>query len=368
MRVRSFLIGVAFVYLVFSILSVVYGSFGYRAVAAFIGCSVLLYMTTKTDIGGLRLAQMLVFVVLVIFAFSIFSLQSTEGRSLFAVLVFLGALGICWFSIASYSTFYLYELPFYFVLGGTLILFLGFGYGPAEFNTVLSGYSRNGYSAILLAFAGGYIFSRVYRDKKISLLLLVLVLVSSFPLYGRSGIAMAFALVLAVLCHKSIKLAALFGLCGVVGVIFSLGSIEGYIYGATNFSAGIESPRSEMLEQYANALDVMGLFFGVDVGRVPIILEYGKNPHNAFILLHSYYGLAVFPLLCLFVVSLLKLFVDGRYMLLVVALLFLFRAFFDIIYLFGLFDYLLFPLLFYAIFVNYFRPELYLVSSLEERL
>ncbi|MFW0886803.1 UNVERIFIED_CONTAM: hypothetical protein MKS84_08865 [Pseudomonas sp. JL1] len=362
MKVRSFFIGVALLYLLFALLSLVYGFFAYRVVAAILGCSILLYMLAN-NLPGLRLGKFLSVVVFVVMVFSLFGLQSSDGRSLFSIVVFLGAFGVCWFALASSSTFYLYELPFYLVLGGTLVLFLGFGYGPAEFNTVLDGYSRNGYSAILLAFAGGYVFSRAYRGRKVSLLLMVLVLVSSFPLYGRSGIAMAFALVLVVLCHRSIKLAVLLGGVGLLVAVFSLESIESYIYGATNFSAGMESPRSEMLAQYLDSLDGVSFLFGVDLGRVPMILEYNKNPHNAFILLHSYYGISVIPLMGLFVISLFKLFVERKFMLLMVAVLFLCRAVFDIIYLFGLFDYLLFPLLFYFVFSKYFRPPASSIST-----
>lgn len=361
MRVRSFFIIIAFLYLLFTALSVIYGFVGYRLMAACLGCIIFLYMVFGANaipannlsrwwVGGILIA-----IIALLFCFSLLSSQSSGGRSLFAVMVFIGSLGVCWFSIASCSTAYLYEFPFYLLLGVTLFLFLGLGYGPSEFNTVLTGYSRNGYSAILLAFASGYIFSRVYREKKISLFLMLLVLVSSFPLYGRSGIAMAFALFIVVLFHRSAKIALLIGVMGLVGVIFGLDSIEKFVLGATNFSSGIESPRSEMLAQYIERVDAWGLFFGVDLGSVPVIVEYKGNPHNAFILLHSYYGIASVSLLCLFVISCWMLFVEKQYTLLVVALIFLVRAFFDIIYLFGLFDYLIFPLLFYAAFVKCFR-------------
>ena len=361
MRVRSFFIIVAFLYLFFTALSGIYGFVGYRFIAACLGCFIFLYMlfsansTPVNRLGRLWVGGILVAVIALLFFFSLLSFQSSGGRSLFSVMVLIGALGVCWFSIASCSTVYVYEFPFYLLLGISLSLFLLLGYGPAEFNTVLTGYSRNGYSAILLAFASGYVFSRVYRQKKISVVLMLLVLVLSFPLYGRSGIAMAFVLFITVLFHRSAKIALLIGFIGLLGIIYGLDYVENFVLGATNFSSGIESPRSEMLAQYIERVDVWGLFFGVDLGSVPIVSEYKGNPHNAFILLHSYYGVAVLPLLCLFVVSAWMLFVDKQYVLLMVMFVFLIRAFFDIIYLFGLFDYLVFPLLFYSVFAKGFQ-------------
>lgn len=356
MKLRGFFIGIAMCYVLFALLSLVYGVFAYRAAAVFCGCLILFYML-KSRLAELRLGGLLVFLVLIIAVFSLFSLQSSEGRSLFSVMVFIGALGVSWFSLAARCTFHLYELPFYIILGATLILFLVFGYGPAEFNTVLAGYSRNGYSAILLAFAGGYIFSRIYRGKRISLVLMMLVLISSFPLYGRSGIAMAFSLFVVVLCYRSLRVAALVGGAGILCALSSLDIIESYIYGATNFSAGMDSPRSEMLLQYLDSINGLGLLTGLDLSQVPLIFEYNNNPHNAFLLLHSYYGISMILLICLIAISLFKLFVEKKFALLAIAVLFLCRALFDIIYLFGLFDYLLFPLLFYWFFAKYFRSS-----------
>jgi hypothetical protein len=353
-RLRGFFLGIAMCYVLLALLSLIYGFFAYRAAAAFCGCLVLLYMLGSRW-AELRFGGLLIFLVVIIAVFSLLSFQSSEGRSLFSVVVFMGALGVSWFSLANRCTFYLYELPFYIVLSATLILFLAFGYGPVEFNTVLAGYSRNGYSAVLLAFAGGYVFSRIYRGKQVSLVLMVLVLISSFPLYGRSGIAMAFVLFLVVLCYRSLRLAALFGGAGILCALFSLDLIENYIYGATNFSAGMESPRSEMLLQYLDSIDGLSLLTGSDITQIPIIFEYNNNPHNAFLLLHSYYGVSMVLLMCLIAASLFKLFLEKKFALLAVAVLFLCRALFDIIYLFGLFDYLLFPLLFYLFFAKYFR-------------
>ncbi|MBM3106678.1 hypothetical protein IIE18_16230 [Pseudomonas sp. V1] len=320
-----------------------------RAVSVAFGVSLVALMFF---VEHLKLRVRVFPALLIFFVLAVFGLGNSiwsEGRSVFTVFVALAAFGMAWSVLYFKTTLLFFELPFYMFLAFTLSLIL-MGYGPSEFNSVLQGYSRNGYSAVLLIFAVGYMFSRHYSGKSISLCLMAVVVLCSIPLYGRTGIAMATALFLVALWSRSKFMALGLGLLGLAVIVIFSSEIEQYITTRTNFSSGVDSPRALMWMDYLARLDFIGVAFGQDLNAVPLIAEYNGNPHNAFFLLHSYYGLGFFVLMLALCVSLVTLGLERRWLCLFLALVYLVRSFFDIIYLFGLLDYLVFPILFYCFF------------------
>lgn len=107
-----------------------------------------------------------------------------------------------------------------------------------------------------------------------------------------------------------------------------IASIE-LIIESSKFSNGIlDEHRGRILRDYLNKIDVWSLLFGTDYSGTSIANQYGGNPHNSFIRMHSFYG--IFGLL-LIVFSLVLILVSKRnktYKLitLILVLLSLFRA------------------------------------------
>ncbi|MCY1223635.1 hypothetical protein D9M72_357710 [compost metagenome] len=192
------------------------------------------------------------------------------------------------------------------------------------------------------------------------MLMLAFVLLS-YPLYGRTAIAFSIVFSLLVLSLYYRKSSIVVGVFGVIGGVLIGGAavssglqFSSYAKG-TNFESGLESERFDMLAQYWERLELNGVVLGQDFTDYPAIKEKGGNPHNAFLRLHGYWGGGLLILFAVFLYSLVVAFGDGRVLIILIALMALARAFFDIVYLFNLFDYLFFPAVFYFFFRGYFQ-------------
>ena len=340
-------------YVLFCALAFYSGFIGYRAGAVFLGVVIFVAMLAVSKLKAGLSFFCIIGMVGCFFTFSLFNFEWSGYRSLFTVFVFVASFGVAWYSLEFKKTKYFFEFPFIFVLLLTLYLLAFKGYGPADFNKVLFESSRNVYSGILLAFASGYIFSRDYRGKKISVFLLFLVCLVSIPLYSRNGIFISGVLFFCALWQRSVRMAVFFLLAGLVSVVIGWEYINDLIVTNTNLSAGLKSDRYLIMQDYFNHLDLFGFFAGVDLSSVPMVEAFGGNPHSAFLRLHSFFGISFFILVFVSVVSVFLLLYDGKYFLAIILGLYFFRAVFDIFYLFNLFDYLVFPLVFYCFFRRY---------------
>lgn len=121
----------------------------------------------------------------------------------------------------------------------------------------------------------------------------------------------------------------------------------------TNLGAGLTSDRFKIAGDFLAHLNFLNVLKGTDLSQVDAVVDFGGNPHNAYIRLQSFYGAALLPFLVVVFVSLVQLLVDKKYLLASVLFLYLFRAYFDIFYLFNLFDFLVFPLVFHWYFRRY---------------
>lgn len=356
----------ACIYIVLSALAFYYGEIGYRTGAVLVGVVVFVIMLS---ISRGRSGLSFFGTVLLFFCFFVFSLFNygwSEYRSIFTVFVFVSGLGVAWYALEFRKTWVLFELPFFMFLIVTIWLILVKGYGAAEFNKVLTGSSRNVYSGILLALASGYIFSREYAGKSISVMLFVLVFLISIPLYSRNGVFVSFVLLVCVLWRRSILAVSVMAVVGFVVLVFGWEYFYGLVQTRTNLSAGLESDRYYIVQDYFSHLDLIGFFAGVDLTSVPMVEAFGGNPHSAFLRLHSFFGVSIFVFVFVVGISFVRLMLDRQYLLMVVLFLYLFRAAFDIFYLFNLMDFLVFPLIFYWFFrrfTPYFRREVILLPS-----
>lgn len=356
----------ACMYLIFSTLAFYYGEISYRTAAVVVGVVVFAIMlSVSRERRGLSFFG-IVLLFFCLFVFSLFNYDWSEYRSVFTVFVFVSGLGVAWYAVEFRKTWMFFELPFFVFLVVTLWLILIEGYGAAEFNRVLSGSSRNVYSGILLALASGYIFSREYAGKSISVTLFFLVFLISIPLYSRNGIFVSFVLLLCVLWRRSILAVSVMAIVSVVVLAFGWEYFYALLQSRTNLAAGLESDRYYIAQDYFAHLDLTGFLAGVDLTSVPMVEAFGGNPHSAFLRLHSFFGVSIFFFVFIFGISFIRLMLDRQYLLMIVLLLYLFRAAFDIFYLFNLMDFLVFPLVFYWYFkrfIPYFRREVILPPS-----
>lgn len=356
----------ACMYIIFSALAFYYGEIGYRTGAVVAGVLVFAVMLSvsrgRSDVSFFSIA--LLFFGL--FIFSLFNYGWSEYRSVFTVFVFVSGLGVAWYAVEFRKTWVFFELPFFLFLIVTLWLILVEGYGAAEFNRILTGSSRNVYSGILLALASGYIFSREYAGKPISVTLFFLVFFISIPLYSRNGIFVSFVLLLCVLWRRSVLAVCVMGVVSLVVLVFGWEYFYDLVQSRTNLAAGLESDRYYIAQDYFSHLDLTGFLGGVDLTSVPMVEAFGGNPHSAFLRLHSFFGVSIFLFVFIVGVSFFRLMLDRHYLLMVVLFLYLFRAVFDIFYLFNLMDFLVFPLAFYWYFkrfIPYSRREVILPPS-----
>lgn len=309
------------------------------------------YMLIVSDNQPLK--RISVGVLLLCLPIAIANAPESEAKSLIVPLCFLGGVGCAWYGLEFGRTRAVLEVPFYAYLALTIYLIGVKGYGPEQFNEFYVGASRNGYAAILFATACGYVISRAVRGRRPSLLLLAAAFGCSIPLYGRSSIV-ALAIVFAAVAAK--RWSGVFVLVvTTAAAVIALWYVEiASLANLTNFKVGLESDRWQIISDYLFSLNPRSLLMGVRFGDVNSILENGGSPDIAFLRLHSFLGIAAFAFLGLFVMSAVTLVRNRFFLLFCVLLAILFRAFTDVILLFGTVDYFLTPVLFSPYFLRYF--------------
>lgn len=71
-----------------------------------------------------------------------------------------------------------------------------------------------------------------------------------------------------------------------------MASVELLIEGSKFSSGVLDEHRGRIIDDYLNKIDAWSLIFGAAYDGTSIVLNYGGNPHNSFIRVHSFYGLA----------------------------------------------------------------------------
>lgn len=118
--------------------------------------------------------------------------------------------------------------------------------------------------------------------------------------YTRASILVSFlAVVATIYVRLGFKWALVFALTGLVAAIPFGGQIAAAIteaVEATKFGRrGFDTPRWEMWASYLDHLTFASALLGTDTDAIPVISDYGGNPHNSFIRFHAFYGIV--PLL-----------------------------------------------------------------------
>lgn len=198
---------------------------------------------------------------------------------------------------------------------------------------LMPGRSRNIVSAYLIIFQIYYFVLCDINSKKINTFLSFFTFVNCILLFGRTGIALGFILLLFSV-YKSYGKAFFISLLALGGMFF--GVIYTYIFTETNFERGLDSPRSILFREYFMGIDEYELIFGRNIYQCcSLITSYDGNPHNSFILGHSQFGIihTIIFLIILFVVILSK-----KIELIFLIVLLYFRYSFDTIGMFSVFD------------------------------
>lgn len=349
-------------------LLLIYFFWGQEAIKALMilsGNFVFLFMLTSRNTLGLTEKSMMTFMLFFLVGLGWYGAYWTDLKSYGVVLMVMSALGLSWAALEYSITKYVFELYFYLLLAVTFSLILA-GTDQYEFNKVLSVGSRNVYSAMLVAFSVGYIFSRRIRGEHLSLILGLLFVVASFRLYSRTGLAISCLVFLIYIYYSRIFYKNWIFLCFFSSSILVVGlafygdglwrALQNFLMENSNFSRGVDSPRFEIWKSYIDSVNVFSLFFGNDTSVNDLIADYGGNPHSAYLRMHSYFGLGAFALICVFFVSALQLLRYGGWICCSLIFVYLFRVAFDPVYFVTLMDYLFFPFLFYPLFKRYYRP------------
>ena len=117
-------------------------------------------------------------------------------------------------------------------------------------------------------------------------------------------------------------------------------------------SMGIQDSRTDINAEYISesSRTIQNLMFGSPLDNVIAIKEVEGNPHNSFIRLHVYFGIiGVVIFISIFILSIFKLFKMRAYLLLYLLFALLLRAFTDSAAFHGVFDPLIYFLLFYPL-------------------
>ncbi|MCW8328234.1 hypothetical protein MD588_05375 [Photobacterium sp. SDRW27] len=156
-------------------------------------------------------------------------------------------------------------------------------------NDIFAGLSRNVVSFYAIFSMAAYLFSCKLYSQKIKYIRLFALVVFCVLLFGRSGIAISLAVLLLALFHGSLKKGFIIFIVISLFVLVFYHSLELSLM-ETNFSKGVESPRSSMNAEFLGMLDLKTLLFGVKLSDMPTVMLFEGNPHNSFISVNMKFG------------------------------------------------------------------------------
>lgn len=233
---------------------------------------------------------------------------------------------------------------------------LRFGFSANDINNYLLGASRNVVSALAIFLQVLY-SSLYYRyHGRLPVVTPMLTFVVCFLAYGRTGLALSFVMLVLSLFHgfnlknNKVKLGFI-SILAVISFLFLIINFDYFyttIISNTNFKSGLDTPRSQMLIDYLNFIGLHEYIVGVDLSSIASIAYYNSNPHNSYVYGHANYGFFyILVLLFLFFYLFIKtVFYKDVTVYLLLLFICLARIFLDILTLFGLYDFVVYILIF----------------------
>lgn len=266
---------------------------------AFLGLYFLSSIPLLAALANKSINSKTVFFLLTVLAlfifFSFFSQTNPAYVNLYNLLYGITSL------IGAYSLYVLKGpekfIKFIFWIYTALVYFyiVRFGFSdPDQYNEILAGSSRNYVSGIYLVLISLLALCYEQRKAVVPLIYPVITLIACIFLFGRSGILFAFLITIFVLLRQKNYYILSFLILATIGFIaFKFNEISDFILNKTNFSIGLESERSTILNQYLSNITYSNkdLFLGREISQCcSLIVTLDGNPHNSFIMGHIRYG------------------------------------------------------------------------------
>lgn len=279
---------------------------------------------------------------------SIFNLAFTQN-GIGGTLNFIVAIGVMLYAINNIRT-----IGYISVLLCAYTIFLVYN---SIFNLGISvndvyetiGQSKNypGYLMVICCCVWG--FSKYVRTQQLPLILPLFSTIIAFFLDGRSSLGVLAIFSLFCVFFKFRRYTIISVIIGIVAIYLMWDELV-YFYSFSNLSeSGLGTSRYKIWGAYLNALDPISFTFGLDTLSVPLLREYGGNPHNAFLNYHYRMGILGLGALVYVILKALKILKRNKhYILLCFEILLLMRLFFDAC-IGGRLDFMIFLMFFYPI-------------------
>lgn len=181
---------------------------------------------------------------------------------------------------------------------------------PEPLGAIFSWVSTNGIPSYLIVVQIAYSISYFLKNNRLPLLsCLATLIVAVFGLGRGSMIVAALILLFSILLNlyvlksrvdRTVTFRVI--LCLFVPLVFFIAAksseidiaISTWIEGSKFSSGVLDEHRGRILKDYWDKMDGFSLFFGADYDGTSINDNYGGNPHNSFIRVHSFYGMFAF--------------------------------------------------------------------------
>lgn len=260
----------------------------------FTGVSLLLYLSK------IKIPKQLpfYFAFTVLFFFVVPTITDIEQTVTFHLYIFISFLSTFIIAYLVYKNPYRIKFAFtVFILFFTFFFYNVYSIGifnPAGYNDILHNGSRNIVAAFIL-FITVFLISVHYQERlQTPVLYLIIPFLSCVILYGRTGVALSFILLIFFTYNRfNIYYKVLLLTISSLIIAYFLNDLTLIVTKYTNFNTGLETPRTDMINEYINDLTFKELVFGQSFSDCcTTIMQFGENPHNSFIKGHSRYGIA----------------------------------------------------------------------------
>jgi hypothetical protein len=240
----------------------------------------------------------------------------------------------------------LYQIFRAFQYQNIFLVTLGLLYNYNEIDpigSIIPWVSRNGITSVLLVCQIIFSFVTYLYNKRFPIISSLLVVIISFYGLGRGSIIVSILLLLygifLNIANTKSKLFKISSIIGVIVLLFYFSSNTETITLVENIEDGLnktqfgqgytDEARTSINNEYISRLDTWNFIFGSSYINTSIEKNFGGNPHNSFIRLHSYYGIFGIIVLFLLLISILiaKKNASRKFVLFGLLLLLLFRAY-----------------------------------------
>ena len=214
-----------------------------------------------------------------------------------------------------------------------------------------TGQSKNFPGFLLVAWISLLAFINCINGEKLPLILPILAIYISLFLDGRTSTAVLLAMIL-LANYNFIKKNKWFIIVIVACCIYLINNnIISNLYNLTTFNdRGLESSRFEMWNNFFDGMGLVDFIVGMDTRNIPIIKDYGGNPHNSLLFFQMNSGiLGIVNLFMMILLAIKKYFKSKQYLILICFFLIFLRYFTDSLF-FQSYDFIFYIYLFYPIY------------------